>query len=301
MKIKRKVVGGSAVGLVIALLVFLTLNSLQLHKDMNLFAVKLEEQLQTERNKIGTLQEQLKQGQVDLEQRRDEIAALKEKMEDSLVTKEELNGVVTRLGPELQRVGQEVSFLENRTIDAVQLYQKASPAVMTVGAGNSRGTGFLYGREKNCVVTSFHLVKNASVVKVTTLKGKTIIARVEETEELWDLAILRLPSPLLDIEPLELTSNPKSPIGGSVLVIGNPLAAFPGSATVGIVSGPNRTFTDFSITFMQFDAFIVPGNSGGPILDYKGEVIAVVSGQFTPPLNFAVPAEHVERLAKDLC
>ncbi len=183
----------------------------------------------------------------------------------------------------------------------VTVYEKINPAIVLVQAqirdGISSGTGCIINRS-GIILTSSHVVENASYIDVTTSKGELYKAEVikdENTNE--DLTLLKInpKKPLPAVIKLGDSSMVK--VGQKVLAIGNPFG-FNGTLTTGIVSR-----IDYERNKIQTDAAINPGSSGGPILNANGEVIGISQSIFNPDNNksnigigFAVPANEVKKL-----
>jgi serine protease Do len=162
----------------------------------------------------------------------------------------------------------------------------------------SQGSGFIVSAD-GYVVTNNHVVENASEVEVTLDSGKTLPAKVIGTDKRTDLALIKIN----DGEKLpfvEWTSgNPR--IGDWVIAVGNPFG-LGGSVTAGIVSARGRDIGSGPYDdFLQIDAPVNRGNSGGPAFDAQGRVIGVNTAIFSPSggsvgIGFAIPAE----VAKDV-
>lgn len=163
------------------------------------------------------------------------------------------------------------------------------------GAGTSQGSGFFIS-PNGYVVTTNHLVEGAQKIEITTDEDKTYPARVIGRDARTDLALLKV-----DVER-EFPSVPiagRTPrIGEWVITVGNPFG-LGGTVTAGIVSARARDIkTGMFNDFVQIDAPVNQGNSGGPTFDLQGHVIGVNSAIFSPTggsvgIGFAVPAETV--------
>ncbi|MEQ8399239.1 trypsin-like peptidase domain-containing protein [Thalassobaculum sp.] len=168
------------------------------------------------------------------------------------------------------------------------LYKTSIPAVATIHAGNSQGSGFFIARD--LVVTNAHVVGDASRAEVELQSGRRLSADVvERGDGDLDLAVLRLNSPV-DVRPLPIAKDLPEP-GTPVVVIGSPLG-LRGTITAGIVGAIRPTSRG---VLVQVDAAINPGNSGGPVLNRAGEVVGVATSflKKTQGLGFAVFAGHI--------
>jgi S1-C subfamily serine protease len=155
---------------------------------------------------------------------------------------------------------------------------KAGPAVVRVTDAGGSGTGFVIDG-KGHVVTNRHVIEDGPPFRVRTIGGRVFTAKLVGKSSQHDIAVLRVPG--LRVTPLKW-SGKKPQVGQGVLVLGFPLGDIVGivfSATQGIISGLNRD-TDLGRLWhdmVQYDAPTNHGNSGGPILDSEGKVVAVVS------------------------
>lgn len=177
------------------------------------------------------------------------------------------------------------------------------------------GSGFIIDAQ-GLVLTNEHVVRGATELVVTLRDGRDFEAELVGSDEVTDLALLRLrnPAPNLPVAPLGNSAN--LIIGEWVVAIGNPfgfmLANAEATVTAGVVSGVNRNIISdgnegggWYLDMIQTDASINPGNSGGPLVNALGEVIgvnsAIVSGSGgSVGLGFAIPIDRARRIARDL-
>jgi len=154
------------------------------------------------------------------------------------------------------------------------------------------------------ILTAEHVIEGASSVTVTTTDGKTYTATVVGSSTTDDIALLKVEASGLTAAPLATTA---ARAGQVVLAIGDPLGEYPGSVTLGIVSGTGRTIqvgdatTGATVTrtnLIQTDAALNEGNSGGPLLNTRGEVIAIATATSTNAqgLAFATPVSTAASL-----
>lgn len=134
------------------------------------------------------------------------------------------------------------------------------------------GSGFVIS-EEGYVVTNHHVVSNAREIRIETYDGEVLNAMVVGTDEKTDIALLKVESGR-PLPPLEFADSDDARVGDHVLVIGNP-HGFGFSVSTGIVSARNRDFRGPYDDFIQTDAAINQGNSGGPLFNADGEVIGV--------------------------
>jgi serine protease Do len=170
------------------------------------------------------------------------------------------------------------------------------------GGGTAVGSGFVIS-DDGYVVTNNHVVKDAATVKVTFQGGKEYDAKVIGTDSKTDLALLKIKSDTkFDYVPL---STHDAKVGDWVMAVGNPFG-LGGTVTAGIVSARGRDIGSGPYDdFLQIDASINKGNSGGPSFNLEGEVIGVNSAIFSPSggsvgIGFAIPASIVKQVITDL-
>ena len=192
------------------------------------------------------------------------------------------------------------------------VYAKASPAVVSVRAGQGSGTGFLTNAEGQ-IVTNAHVVGDSKSVTLKFGDGASVQADVLGTDPSTDLAVLSIERGDIPkgVKPLGFADSRSVQVGDLAIAIGNPFG-LDRTATEGIISGIGRSIeapNGFSIDqVIQTDAPINPGNSGGPLLDDTARVIGVNSQIATAGsagnvgVGFAVPSntarQVVPRLAR---
>ncbi|MDR3305110.1 MAG: S1C family serine protease [Clostridiales Family XIII bacterium] len=167
------------------------------------------------------------------------------------------------------------------------------------------GTGMIIDKE-GYILTNSHVVMDGAVesIKVLLNTGDEVEGKVIWNDASLDLAIVKINAK--ELSPVELGDSDDVQIGSYVAAIGNPLGLeFNGSITQGVVSGLDRTITVSDTTgsktvrmegLIQVDAAINSGNSGGPLLNSKGQVIGVNTAKasaegmgFAIPINIAIP------------
>jgi serine protease Do len=164
------------------------------------------------------------------------------------------------------------------------------------------GSGFIVAAD-GLIVTNRHVIQGARTVRVRLSDSREFPAQVIGVDAATDIALLRVKAGHLPA--LRLGSSEKISVGDAVIAIGNPFGLGQ-SVTAGIVSARGRTLeNDPYIDFLQTDAAINRGNSGGPLLSVDGTVLGVTSVIFSPNggsvgLGFAIPAETVAVIVREL-
>ncbi|XSC44900.1 trypsin-like peptidase domain-containing protein [Bradyrhizobium sp. RDT10] len=165
----------------------------------------------------------------------------------------------------------------------------------------TQGSGFFISSDGYAVTTS-HLVKRSEKIEVTTDDGRTYAARLVGADPKTDLALLKVEGG--NEFPVARLGDKAPRIGEWVLAVGNPFG-LGGTVTAGIVSARARDIISPYNNFIQIDAPVNQGNSGGPTFDASGKVIGINSAIVSPTggsvgVGFAIPAETVKTIAARL-
>lgn len=187
----------------------------------------------------------------------------------------------------------------------VAVYEQINPAIVSIDAqtkdGIASGTGCIISAD-GVILTSSHVIEGAKGIDIMTSSGQVYPAQVLIKLGTYnDLALLKI-NTNEKLATVRLGNSENVKVGQAVLAIGNPFG-FSGTLTQGIVSR-----IDYSKNKIQTDAAINPGSSGGPLLNSKGEVIAISQSIYNPDNNssnigigFAIPinaAKEFIELAK---
>ena len=182
----------------------------------------------------------------------------------------------------------------------VPTYRQVGTQTQQVGAG----TGFIV-RDDGYIITNRHVVSDTEATYTALLSnGDQADARVVYRDNMHDLAILKIAGTGHPTLPLVLKSDLE--LGQTVTAIGNALGEYSNSVSVGIVSGLDRTIQAVNNEgqietlrgVIQTDAAINRGNSGGPLLNLKGEVVGVnvAVDRYANDIAFAIPADVVRSI-----
>ncbi len=170
-------------------------------------------------------------------------------------------------------------------------------------AMEAKGSGFIIDAS-GIIVTNNHVVKNAKSLSVTLSDGTTLPATVVGTDPRTDIAVLRVKAGH-KLPWLQLGDSSKARPGEWVVAMGNPFG-LGGTVTAGIVSALGRDIGDGPYdNFLQIDAAINHGNSGGPLFTQNGEVIGVNTAILSPSggsigIGFAIPSDMVRSVVAQL-
>jgi len=173
------------------------------------------------------------------------------------------------------------------------------------GRKQGTGSGFVIDAARGLAVTNFHVVGSAdAVVRIRLQDGRKYEALVVGTDPLTDIAVVKFEEGVADAELVWGDSDSLVP-GVWVMAVGNPLGEL-GTTSTGVISGLNRTPKLPGITyenFLQFDAYIDRGSSGGPLVNMRGEVIGVntaIAGQVWQGAGYAVPSRMARSIVESL-
>ncbi|XP_018576418.1 serine protease HTRA2, mitochondrial-like [Anoplophora glabripennis] len=167
----------------------------------------------------------------------------------------------------------------------------------------SNGSGFVIS-EDGWALTNAHVVLNKPQSTITAVMrdGSSYKVNVEDADMNLDLALLKLECPG-KLPSLQFAKPGDTMVGEWVIALGSPLS-LSNSVTVGIVSCVNRPAEDlglrnFSMTYIQTDASITFGNSGGPLVNLDGDVIGINNLRLTSGISFAIPVEYVRKFLEN--
>jgi serine protease Do len=167
----------------------------------------------------------------------------------------------------------------------------------------SLGSGFIIAKS-GIVITNNHVIKDADEIKVILQNNETLTAEVIGRDAKTDIAVLRI-KPKKDLPFVKFGDSDKMRVGDWVVAIGNPFG-LGGSVTAGIVSARGRNIGSGPYDdFIQTDASINRGNSGGPLFNMAGEVIGINTAIFSPSggsigIGFSIPSKTAKSVISQL-
>jgi len=164
------------------------------------------------------------------------------------------------------------------------------------------GSGFIID-EKGIIITNNHVIKDAEDIVVTVNGKKEYKAKVIGKDPLSDIAVLQIESKD-KFSPVKFGNSDKARIGDWVIAIGNPFG-LGGTVTAGIISARNRSIgLSRYEDYIQTDASINSGNSGGPLFDLNGDVIgintAILGQSGSIGIGFSIPSNSAKKVIKQL-
>ena len=202
----------------------------------------------------------------------------------------------------------------------IAVYEKANRGVVNITtriirpdfflveeASEGAGSGSILDKQGH-ILTNFHVVENAREVYVTLFNGETYEAAPVGLDPQNDMAVLRIEAPMEVLFPIEIGGSNRLRVGQKVIAIGNPFG-LERTMTVGIVSSLNRTLPSKNgrtmKSIIQIDAALNRGNSGGPLLNTRSQLIgmntAIASrtGENTG-VGFTIPVSTIRRVVPQL-
>lgn len=210
--------------------------------------------------------------------------------------------------------------LDSLEAENVRIYHQAAPAVANIVTKTveydffynavpveGAGSGFVIDAAGH-ILTNYHVVENARTIEVTLGDQTHYTAKYIGADTRNDIALIQISAEGKKLSALPLGDSHALQVGQRVLAIGNPFG-FQSTLTTGVVSALGRTVQTSDTTFIdeaiQTDAAINRGNSGGPLMNSRGEVIGINSAIYTPSgttagIGFAIPVNTARRVADDL-
>ena len=200
-----------------------------------------------------------------------------------------------------------ITFTEDDAI--AKIVENASPGVVTiVGNYNSgsvedrynnltaHGSGVVY-KSNGYIVTNAHVVKELKNLTVVFSDGTLLPGKVVCSDELADIAIVKVDK--VGLKPITFADKNTIVSGKTAIAIGTPISlSMRNTVTKGIVCGNGVSLKDSHYKLIQTDATVNPGNSGGPLLNAKGELIGITSSKYVSMsidnVAFAIPVDTVE-------
>jgi len=211
-----------------------------------------------------------------------------------LHAQEELNSLGSKIGS----IDEEFDLLKaSASADFSGIIEDAIKSVVTIRTDVSQGTGFIIDQE-GYIVTNYHVMENAKSAGIFTYDDETYSVKLVGHDSNFDIALLKIEG---NFKKLNLDDSDDIQIGEKVIAIGNPLG-LQFSVSEGIISAIHREGISGINSYIQTDAALNPGNSGGPLINTKGKVIGInnfkVSGGES--LGFALESNYIKEIINDI-
>jgi len=187
--------------------------------------------------------------------------------EGLIQTNEDLENIGSQLGI----IHEEFGFLKASVgADFSGIVENSIPSVVTIRTDVSQGTGFIV-EERGYIVTNAHVLADGTLVNVITYEQEIIRADLVGYDTTFDIALLKIPG---THDTLKFGNSDKVQVGEKVIAIGNPLG-LQFSVSEGIISAVHRQGPNGLDVYIQTDAALNSGNSGGPLINNKGLVVGI--------------------------
>ena len=213
---------------------------------------------------------------------------LNELSENLIETRSQLN----TLTHQFSSIDEQFEELKNSVSeDFSKIIENSLESVVTVKTDVGQGTGFIITRD-GFIITNAHILSGGKTVKTLNYEQQEIKTAFIGYDSNLDLALLKIVG---EYSPLRFTDSDNVQVGERVIAIGNPLG-LQFSVTQGIVSGIHREGPNGLEAYIQTDAALNPGNSGGPLINANGRVIGInnfKSGS-AESLGFALESNYIK-------
>ena len=200
--------------------------------------------------------------------------------------------------------------VEERRVKAIAMARPSVVSIRTYKKSSSEpgiGSGVVI-RSNGLILTNHHVIKNADVIKVSTVNKKTFTAQVVHLAPQHDLALIKINGS--GFTAARIGSSKGVKLGQTAIAIGDPLG-FSSTVTIGTVGGLQRSVKVKGVDYkslIQTDAAINPGSSGGALIDLNGKVIGINTLVYTGPkrwkraqgLGFAIAIDYAMKVTKAL-
>jgi len=215
------------------------------------------------------------------------------KLNDLSTTVLDTKNGLTSLGSQIGSLDSELTKLKaSASSDFSGIIGDAIKSVVTIKTDTGQGSGFVIA-SGGYVVTNQHVMEGATAAIVITYDGKSHLVSLAGSDATMDIALLKIDD--TSYNPITLEDSNNVQIGEKVIAIGNPLG-LQFSVSEGIVSAVNRAGENKLNDYIQTDASLNPGNSGGPLINTNGKVIGInnfkISG--SENIGFALESNYIK-------
>jgi len=282
-------------------------------------ADSLEEQLANVQSQLSNLQIEINKLQAKPNATNQSITEFQEELTSLQSQLSTLQQQINRLQETLNAAQsspiatyQNITYLTGENFSLSKLFEQVKESVVVVQGlvrqidffgrvyySGVQGSGFSYNYTGHMVIlTNNHVINGAVNITVTFTTGEVYAATLLGANPNNDFAVLSINASKIDYKPLEIISSSTLRVGDPVIVVGTPYG-LAGSMSNGIISALNRTLTTTSqstiTNVIQTTAPLNPGNSGGPVMNYRGQVIGIATAivQESQGIGFAIPSDTI--------
>ncbi len=191
-----------------------------------------------------------------------------------------------------------VSITSSRTVSAPATIEDLILGRQRAAKSTSLGSGVVVSKEGH-IITNHHVIAGMTEIRVQFTDGRNLPGQLIGSDPATDVAVVKVDGGTFD--PLPLGDSDNLHVGQQVFAVGNPYG-LDETVTRGIVSAlGRRTRSDSGVEAIQHDAAVNPGNSGGPLLNLRGEIVGINSSIYTRTggfqgISFAIPSNAVKKV-----
>lgn len=221
------------------------------------------------------------------------------KLNDLSTSVLETKSGLSSLGSQIGSLDSELVKLKaSASSDFSGIIGSAIKSVVTIKTDLGQGSGFVIA-DGGYVVTNEHVMDGATAAVIITYDGQQHRVSKVGSDTLMDIALLKMDS--TSYSPLKLGNSDNVQIGAKVIAIGNPLG-LQFSVSEGIVSAINRPGENNLNAYIQTDASLNPGNSGGPLIDINGEAIGINNFKISnsESIGFALESNYIKSTINEI-
>jgi len=203
------------------------------------------------------------------------------------------------LGSQIGSIDQEMTNLKASTsADFSGVIEDAIKSVVTIRTEISQASGFIIANN-GYVVTNAHVVEGARAAGIITYDGKLHSVSLVGTNDIMDIVLLKIDD--TGYNPIALATSNSIQVGEKVIAIGNPLG-LQFSVSEGIISAMHREGANGIKAYIQTDAALNPGNSGGPLIDINGKVVGINNYKIggSENIGFALESDYIKTAVNDI-
>jgi len=233
-----------------------------------------------------------------------------------LTVQEQISNLQPQENVTYHNVIQNITYVLGENASLSQLYEQVRESVVVIRGiivqydffgrpyyTQVQGSGFVYNfTEQMVIITNYHVIDGSINITITFINGNGYAASVLGSDPYADLAVLSTDAPQSEYKPLDIVSSSTLKVGDPVIAVGNPYG-LAGSMSVGVISSLGRTITEETTggypiaNVIQTTTPLNPGNSGGPLLNYQGQVVGITTAIVSDSqgLGFAIPSNTILR------
>ena len=203
------------------------------------------------------------------------------------------------LGSQIGSIDEEMTRLKaSASSDFSSVIEEAIKSVVTVRTDISQASGFIIA-DGDYIVTNAHVIEGARAAGIITYDGKLHSVSIIGTDSEIDIILLKMED--TNYSPLTLASSGSVQVGEKVIAIGNPLG-LQFSVSEGIISAMHREGANGIKAYIQTDAALNPGNSGGPLIDISGKVVGINNYKLggSENIGFALESDYIKTAVNDI-